>query len=79
MFWICCFVKAEHAPSLKSISFTVQHHSTNSNSFFYLDLMSPVADHSPLILPCLQHSQSLSPKLAQILVHVCVCAHGWMP
>lgn len=38
--------------------------------------MSPVADHSPLILPCLQHSQSLSPKLAQILVHVCARAGG---
>lgn len=38
--------------------------------------MIPVADLSPLILPCLQHSQSLNPKLAQILVHVCVCARA---
>lgn len=38
--------------------------------------MSPVADRPPLILPALQHSQSLSPKLAQILVHVCVCVRA---
>lgn len=38
--------------------------------------MIAVADLSPLILPCLQHSQSLSPKLAQILVHACVCVRA---
>lgn len=77
MLCCCCFAKAEHASSLKPTTFTLQHHSTDWKSFlFYLDLISPAADH---YYKSSHVSNTVSPQAQNYLknwrvcVRACVC------